>query len=357
MLRRRELLLMPLAAVPLATRAAAPPSLAAAWREGRQACVGLLQPDEVGAYRPRAGLEVPTRAHGLAWASDGTLLSVARRPGEWLQRQSAEGRLLVRQWAEPDRCFNGHLLAAADGSHLFSTETAQDRDGGLIVLRSMASLEPLAEWASGGRDPHQLLQDEGGDLWVANGGIPAQAETGRMKRQLAQMDASLARLEGRGGALRDLWRLGDSRLSLRHLAWGPSGMSGQVGDRPLLGIALQAEHEDPAERAAAPLLALFDGQRLRACANPPLAGYGGDIAWTGSHWCVSATRANCLAFWHADGRWAGTQVLAGAGALAWRAGRLLAGCSASLGQGLTLDNHWLAAAAGPQKETRKKETS
>lgn len=353
MLRRRELLLALLAAAPLAARAARPPVLAAAWREGRQARVGLLLADGVGGYRPQAELEVPTRAHGLAWADDGTLLSVARRPGEWLQRQSADGRLLVRQWAEPERCFNGHLLLSADGRHLFSTETAQDRDCGLVVLRAMASLEPLAEWTSGGRDPHQLLRDEGGDLWVANGGIPAQAETGRMKLKLAQMDASLAWLDGRSGALRDLWCLKDLRLSLRHLAWGPR----RENDRPLLGIALQAEHDDPAERAAAPLLALFDGQRLRVCANPPLAGYGGDIAWTGSHWCVSATRANSLAFWHADGRWAGTQALVGAGALDRYEGRLLAGGSTTLGQDLALDNHWLAAATGPQEETTKKETS
>ena len=343
-MRRRDLLGL-LAAAPLAVRAATLP-LAAAWREGRQARVGLLEPDGAG-YRPRAALDVPNRAHGLAWAGDGSLLAVARRPGEWLQRQSPDGRLLARRWAEPDRCFNGHLLADADGRHLFSTETAQDGDRGLLVRRALASLEPLAEWPSGGRDPHELLQDGQGDLWVANGGIPAQAETGRMKLQLAQMDASLARLDGRSGALREQWRLEDARLSLRHLAWGSRDPD---SGRLLLGIALQAEHDDPAERAAAPLLALFDGRRLRACANPPLAGYGGDIAWTGSHWCVSATRADRLAFWHADGRWAGTQALPGAGALALRGGQLLAGGSATLGQGLTLDNHWLAAAAAGVQE-------
>lgn len=341
--RRRELLLG-LAAASLAVRAAAAP-LAAAWREGKQARVGLLAPEGEGC-RPLAALDVPTRAHGLAWTADGALLAVARRPGEWLQRQSADGRLLVRRWAEPERCFNGHLLAAADGRHLFSTESAQAGDRGLVVQRLAATLEPLAEWASGGCDPHQLLQDAGGDLWVANGGIPTQAETGRMKRELARMDASLARLDGRSGALRGLWRLEDARLSLRHLAWGPRSVEG-----PLLGIALQAEHDDPAEGAAAPLLALFDGRRLRACANPPLAGYGGDIAWTGRHWCVSATRADCLAFWHADGRWAGTQALAGAGALTRRDGRLLAGGRTTLGQGLALDNHWLAEAGREQEET------
>lgn len=349
-MRRREFLSLlstsTFVALPLQ---AAPASIAAAWRGGRQARVGLLSADS-GRYTPQAALEVPTRAHGLAWACDGSLLAVARRPGEWLQRQSRDGRLLARQWAEPDRSFNGHLLVAADGQHVFSTETAQDRDRGLLVRRVHNTLQPLDEWTTGGRDPHELLQDERGDLWVANGGIAASAETGRMRIPRAGMDSSLAWLDGRHGGIRGQWRLADANLSMRHMAWGPRDPS---SGRHLLGIALQAEHETPTLRQGAPLLALFDGQQLRACANPPLAGYGGDIAWTGSQWCVSATRADSLAFWHADGRWAGVQQLGGAGALAVRNGQLLAGGRETLRPGLTLDNHWLADAAGIQIRTQE----
>ncbi len=76
----------------------------------------------------------------------------------------------------------------------------------------------------------------------------------------------------------------------------------------LLGIALQAEHDDTAAKAAAPVLALFDGQQLRTCAADPghaLAGYGGDIAWAAGGFAVGCPRANGVAVWQADGRWTG----------------------------------------------------
>lgn len=350
-MRRRELLsLWTLPALVTPPVQAASPPIAAAWREGRRSRVGLLNPDG-GRLAPKVALEVPTRAHGLAWNGDGALLAVARRPGEWVQRQSRDGKLLARQWAEPDRCFNGHLLVAADAMTLFSTETDQTCDRGLVVRRALDTLQPLDEWSSGGRDPHDILRDEQGDLWVANGGIPAAPETGRMKLHLSTMASSLSWMDGHNGEVREQWRLADSKLSLRHLAWGPLDPS---TGRPVLGVALQAEHEMTSLRKSAPLLALFDGRQLRPCANPPLDGYGGDIAWTGTHWCVSATRADCLAFWHPDGRWAGRQELVGAGALAVSAGQLRAGGLETLRPGLTLDNHWLADRVGPRIRTEER---
>ena len=61
------------------------------------------------------------------------------------------------------------------------------------------------------------------------------------------------------------------------LAWSP--------DAHTLGIALQAEHDDPALKNAAPVLALFDGNMLRTVAAPEpvaprLQGYGGSMAAT-----------------------------------------------------------------------------
>lgn len=64
------------------------------------------------------------------------------------------------------------------------------------------------------------------------------------------MDSSLVRLQGDSGALLRQWRLSDQRLSLRHLAWNTQ--------RNVLGIALQAEHDQETERSMAPVLALFD---------------------------------------------------------------------------------------------------
>ncbi|RZJ03248.1 MAG: DUF1513 domain-containing protein, partial [Rubrivivax sp.] len=263
-----------------------------------------------------AALEVPTRAHGVLVESTGTLLAVARRPGDWLLRWTRDGREMAWHWIEADRAFNGHVIESADGRRLYTTESDLETGQGLIGVRDAASLEKLAEWPTHGMDPHELLLDADGSLLVANGGIPALPETGRLKIHLDRMDASVVRLDTQGGSLRGQWRLADRRLSLRHIAWGRDAASG----RRLLGIALQAEHADPAARVSAPVLAVFDGQQLNAVMAPhPLAGYGGDIAFVGGAFAVSCPRANRVALFDAHAadasRWAGEAALAEACAL------------------------------------------
>ena len=379
-----------LAAMPLATSHAARPSgparsLAAAWMQGEQMRVGIVQASaQVG--RPLQvlqALDVPTRAHGMAALRDGSVVFASRRPGDWLVRlkpgQAAEDAQW--QWIEPDRFFNGHVIESADGRHLYTTETDLEDAQGLIGVRDAITLEKIAEWRTGGMDPHQLLLDADGTLMVANGGIPTQSETGRRKLQLDHMDSSIARLlPAEGGARAGLWKLDDSRLSLRHLAWGP-----QVAHAPArrwLGIALQAEHRDTEARAAAPVLALFDGHRLHAVPLPegrePLAGYGGDIGCDGQLFAVSCPRVNTVTWWQvpdsgqASGRWLrgdampGVYCVANASVSLDAKGRPLPAESAlwmggarqaqlrQRGQvlrtvpvpGMALDNHWIALERG-----------
>lgn len=151
-------------------------------------------------------------------------------------------------------------MANADGRTLYTTEMDLDTGAGPLGVRDAASLEKRAEWPTHGIDPHQLVWDavHPGRLIVANGGVPTRPETGRLKLDLERMDSSLVALDAGSGSLCGQWRLDDARLSLRHLAWG------RVEGRPLLGIALQAEHDDAAQRTDASVLALFDGARLRA---------------------------------------------------------------------------------------------
>lgn len=242
-----------------------------------------------------ARLVVPTRAHGFTRLPNGDLLAAARRPGLWLRRFSADGALRHEAWAEPGRQFNGHALT--DGRVLYSIEQLHDDGAGVVALRDPLTLALRGEWPTGGTDPHQLLR-VGDTLYVANGGVPTRPETGRAKQALAAMDSSLVAFDLRTGRRRGPWRLDDARLSLRHLAW--HARSG------LLGIALQAEHDDPAARARAPLLALFDGQRLRPIAPPdgePTAGYAGDICATADGFLLSATRAGALRHWSLREAW------------------------------------------------------
>jgi len=320
--------------------------LAAAWQLGNGYQVGTLAFADGLAIR--AALDVPTRAHGLLQEPTGTLLAVARRPGDWLLRWDGDGKALNWRWIEPRRAFAGHVLASADGHTVYTTELDLDSGMGLIGVRDAATLEKRAEWPTHGMDPHMLTWDAAhpGSLIVANGGVPTQPETGRVKRDLHRMDSSIVRLDAATGELQGQWRLEDPRLSLRHLAWNGT----------LLGIALQAEHDDAAAKAKAPILALFDGQALRTVEAPlSLAGYGGSIAPLGDGFAVGCPRSQGVAVFGAQG----FRALVGldeACPLATAHGRLWAGggghllamegdaAPAGTGQvaGIRLDNHWIA---------------
>lgn len=381
-LRRRDCLqaMVLLAAMPLARAGERrPQALAAAWQQGQRMWVGVVGA-QAGAGQGLSvlqALEVPTRAHGMAELGDGSLVFASRRPGDWLLRlrpgrPDDQARWL---WIEADRRFNGHVIESADGRHLYTTETDLEDGQGVIGVRDAASLEKVAEWRSAGMDPHQLLLDADGSLMVANGGIPTQSETGRRKLRLDHMDSSIARLlPAQKGAIAGQWRLQDSRLSLRHLAWGP-GVAHAPGRR-WLGIALQAEHDNAQARARAPVLALFDGERLQAALLPEgqgLGGYGGDIGCDGRHFVVSCPRVDSAGWWQVpgqpqeSGRWiqgvslkgvycvANDSVSSGSGRAGgaasqalWLGGSDLAQLHGLSGReheaataGLQLDNHWI----------------
>jgi uncharacterized protein len=341
---RRRVALLAFLSLPMAGRArAASPRLAAAWEAAQAFRVGMLSRGPAG-WQVAAAIDVPTRAHGIVVEPEGTLLAVARRPGDWLLRWSTAGRALAWAWSDPARRLNGH--ARRRGAWLYTTETELDTGAGVVVVRDASSLAVTAIWPTHGTDPHDLQFAADGTLWVANGGIATRPETGRAKHELDRMDSSLVRLDGGDGRLLGQWRLDDARLSLRHLALR--------GDQ--IGIALQAEHDDPARRADAPVLAVFDGRVLRACAaGQPLAGYGGDIVATTEGYCVSVPRAGGLALFSTDGQLCDRIALDEACALASRGRMVLAGGrgavltlqsrthDSSEAPPLRLDNHWQAA--------------
>ncbi|RYX88790.1 MAG: DUF1513 domain-containing protein [Comamonadaceae bacterium] len=350
------------------------PQFAAAWESAAGYQVGILAAG-ASALDVRSALDVPTRAHGVLVERSGTVLAVARRPGDWLLRWKPEAgrgaKALQWSWADPDRVFNGHVIASADGKLLYTTETDLETGQGLIGVRNAATLEKIAQWPTGGMDPHELLLDADGSLVVANGGIPAMPETGRIKIHLDRMDASLVRMDTKKGALLGQWRLADKRLSMRHMAWGPVDTT---TGRRLLGLALQGEHDDPALKANAPVFARFDGRELHVHAAPEgqaLSGYGGDVTWAAGGFAVSCPRSNGVARWRADGQWIGFNTLEEACALAsvekipqknrrqtidvaeqpstlWTGGRFNAtaddGRSAAQSKtvkNLRIDNHWM----------------
>lgn len=357
---RRQLLWMAVGAVcwPAARAARADATLLAAWQQQDEQHIGLLSMGDTS-WSVQRSLAVPTRAHGLWAEAGGAVLAVARRPGDWLLRWHPASGRTQWHWIGEDRRFNGHVIALGRGGTLCTTETDLESAQGRIGVRDAASLEKSAEWATHGMDPHQLLAlpravgcFPAGTLVVANGGIPTLPETGRSKRAPDRMDASLVALHPVTGALLGQWRLDDPYLSIRHLAFDP--LSGT------LGIALQAEHPDAGAKAAAPVLAVWNGQSLRTADNQPaLAGYGGDIcARPGGGFAVSCPRVNRLALFDARGAWQAAQMHREACALARQGERWWLGGSptvltgsgeteplAMAGSGvpsLQIDNHWTA---------------
>lgn len=331
-----------------------PTRLLAAWQSDNEQCIGLIDLS-AGEARVAHRLPVPTRAHGLFVEAGGSVLAMARRPGDWLVRWHPATGTTQWQWIEDDHRFNGHVMASPDGQTLWTTETDRESGQGRVSLRVARTLARTAVLATQGLDPHEMLvlparvgDVPAGSLLVANGGIPTQPETGRAKLELDRMDASLVALDGHTGQVLGQWRLDDARLSIRHLAWDP--VSGRVG------IALQAEHDDAQARQAAPVLAVWDGRALQAArGQPAFAGYGGDIcARPGGGFLVSCTRAHHVAGFDARGVWQRSEPLQEACALGntadgwWAAGRAQALSNTTvdplgLPGGLRMDNHWLVA--------------
>jgi hypothetical protein len=264
----------------------------------------------VGAFEAASGLPglsrvwqtpLPGRAHGLHAMPDGGLLVVAVRPGRWLARLDGDGHVQALRHLPEDApsTLAGHAVdvpTAAGSKVLVCAATDRHSARGCVELRDLESLEPLGRLSSGGIEPHQILADPSapGTVWIAHGGIRRDARD--RKLDLDAMEPRLTRLDLADGRAAH-WSLPDPRLSVRHLARLDAATGAWIG------VALQAEHDRPADREAAPVLAVLppDGGRLQAVAGTTqLAGYAGDIAAAGGGFVVSCPRADRALHWHPE---------------------------------------------------------
>ena len=329
--------------------------LLASWLHEARHEVGILALTREGTHIFQR-IELPTRAHGLCNGLDGSVLVVARRPGDWLLRWYPNSGKTLWHWVNDDRQLNGHVVTSPEGSHIWTTETDLADAQGHIGVRDAKTLKKVTEWRTHGMDPHAMLvlprsmgAVPAGALMVANGGIRTHSETGRSHRDITSMDSSLVALHPENGTLLGQWRLDDPRLGIRHLTFDK--VSG------ILGVALQAEHDDAVLRNSAPLLATWDGYLLRSA--PAMAnslGYGGDIcARDGGGFWLSATRAHELIGTDAAGAVVERIALREACALQADGGRFWAAGSEQTVSGdskrraqttVHFDNHWTLSTVG-----------
>jgi hypothetical protein len=289
--------------VPLLTSAQAlSTTVAAAWRQDGSGTappgdyVGLLQMDwQAAQTQVVSSTATPSRAHGIQALADGGFVAVATRPGRWIVRCDVQGRAV--QWLNmdresEDRTLDGHVCASSDGQWLYTAETNPKTSQGWISVRDVRTLRKMAQWRTYGVEPHQIILDSTGALMIANGGI-LRVE-GDKKRDLQLMDSSLVRLDPRTGERLGQWRLKDQRLGIRHMAWS------QSPTKPLLGIALQNEHDDLALRRSSPVFAVWDGDTLKTPAQSTAAGgYAGDItAGPDGGFVVSCLRTHMVLCWN-----------------------------------------------------------
>ncbi len=283
-------------AAPSGTRAV----LGAAWRGPRDSdpnFAGTLIADwEARILRVGYAVPLPSRPHGLMAEADGGLLVCCARPGTWMLRSDGQGKVVqqIDVQAEGDRRLGGHVITSADGEHLYTTETDFGSGKGKIGVRDRHNLRKIAEWDTHGLDPHQLLLDGQGHLFVANGGIPRTLSD--RKFDIQRMDASLVHIDTSNGKLLGKWKVDDPRLSLRHMAWSRPPQDTDA----LLGIAMQAEHDLEVDRRRAPILAVFDGKSLSIPSHENDGiGYAGDIA-PALHdgFALSSHQADVANLWH-----------------------------------------------------------
>jgi hypothetical protein len=274
--------------------------VAGGWRMNeRDFQIGSLAIDWArGSVTTAYAVPTPSLPHAIVPEAGGGFLAVATRPGSWLYRVDAQGQLSHRLTMADEgdlRTLDGHVIASNDGQWLYTGETDRKTGDGWVTVRDVRNLKKVAEFRTHGIDPHQILVDTDGMLLVANGGIP-RTPSGD-KRDLDRMDPNLVRMNPANGEKLGIWSLRDKRLSPHHIAWNRPVGSG-VGGQRLLGIGLQAEHDEPNKRYEAPLLAVWDGKELTIPSYMVAKGYAGDVtAGPNGGFVLTAQRANQILLW------------------------------------------------------------
>jgi hypothetical protein len=155
-------------------------------------------------------------------------VAFARAPGNFALAFKSGGNTQPVAFPAPEgRHFYGHGAFSADGRFLYATENDFHNDAGVIGIYEAANgWQRISEFPSGGIGPHEmLLAPDGNSLWVANGGILTNPQSGKTKLNLDTMRSSIALIDLADGTIKERWETPDhlQRLSLRHMALDARG--------------------------------------------------------------------------------------------------------------------------------------
>ncbi len=223
---------------------------------------------------------LPARGHAAAaHPHHPEAVAFARRPGTFAcVFDCITGREIARLSAPVERHFYGHGAFSALGDLLLTTENAYRTGEGRIGIWSRAQgYARVADIASGGIGPHDILRLPGSDIFaVANGGIRTHPGSGREQLNLDTMQPNLTCLR-LDGALVDRMELATDqrRNSIRHLAVRADGT---------VAFAMQWQGEPGEETTLAGLHRIGERPSLLGQTDLTLArlgGYAGSVAFDG----------------------------------------------------------------------------
>lgn len=210
-------------------------------------------------HRARAGRRVPRRGN---------------TPRHLVVRVDAHGKLVHRLAMADEgdaRTLDGHVIASLDGQWLYTGET--DRKTG-DCWGERAQRQRPAQSCRAPHTRHRPAPNTGGCTRQAGGRQRRHPAYPHGRQTPIGTDPALVLLDRQTGEKLGEWSLRDKRLAPHHIAWNRPLADGPT----LLGIGLQAEHDDPDRRRDAPLLAVWDGKELTTPTHMVADGYVGDVA-------------------------------------------------------------------------------
>ena len=239
--------------------------------------------------------KTPARGHTVEVSPDGKLFAfIDRKPGAAITLHS--GGLVRHRIAAPDGWhFDGHAVFSSDGARLYATESRDGDQAGRIAVFHLDDATRIAEFSSGGIEPHELIWAVPDRLLaIGNGGLVDRLATE------GEADSSLAFVDTETGAVQPTLRLDEDliSLSIRHLA------------RTLDGeIVFVMQDQDPATDWR-PLVGVVRGEGTIEMLDMPsndlmkLRGYCGSVAIdrTGRIAAATSPHGGFAALWNVPER-------------------------------------------------------